>query len=92
MPTTRAKKRTAPEIIRDRLGDCLSGLYVVIRDPVSGERHDPFGLVAVVEMDLEEAYQVGSELSTELIENGVEVPFTAEPRGEVSLPEEVVEI
>jgi hypothetical protein len=92
MPTTRAKKRTAPEIIRDRLGDRLSGLYVVPRDPVSGERYDPFGLVAVVEMDLEEAYQVGSELSTELIENGVEVPFTAEPRDEVSLPEEGVEI
>jgi hypothetical protein len=52
MPTTRAKKRTAPEIIRDRLGDRLSGLYVVTRDPVSGERYDPFGLVAVVEMDL----------------------------------------
>ncbi|MEF8816966.1 MAG: hypothetical protein V5A20_07220 [Salinibacter sp.] len=92
MPTTRAKKRTAPEIIRDRLGDRLSGLYVVTRDPVSGERYDPFGLVAVVEMDLEKAYQVGSELSTELIENGVEVPFTAEPRDEVSLSEEVVEI
>lgn len=92
MPTTRAKKRTAPEIIRGRLGDRLSGLYVVTRDPVSGERYDPFGLVAVVEMDLEEAYQVGSELSTELIENGVEVPFTAEPKSEVSLPAEGVEI
>jgi hypothetical protein len=92
MPTIRAKKRTAPEIIRDRLGDRLSGLYVVTRDPVSGERYDPFGLVAVVEMDLEETYQVGSELSTELIENGVEVPFTAEPKNEVSLPTEGVEI
>jgi len=92
MPTTHARKRTAPEMIRDRLGNRLSGLYVVTRDPVSGERYDPFGLVAVVEMDLEEAYQVGSELSTELIENGVEVPFTAEPRDEVSLPEEAVEI
>jgi len=92
MPTTRAKKRTAPEIIRDRLGDRLSGLYVVPRDPVSGERYDPFGLVAVVEMNLEDAYQVGAELSTELIENGVEVPFTAEPKNEVSLPAEVVEI
>jgi hypothetical protein len=92
MPTTRAKKRTAPEIIRDRLGDRLNGLYVVTRDPVSGERYDPFGLVAVVEMDLEEAYRVGSELSTELIENGVEVPFTAEPKSEVSLPAEGVKI
>ena len=92
MPTTRAKKRTAPEIIRDRLGDRLSGLYVATRDPVSGERDAPFGLVAVVEMDLEEAYQVGSELSTELIANGVEVPFTAEPRDEVSLPEDGVKI
>ena len=92
MPTIRAKKRTAPEIIRDRLGDRLGGLYVVTRDPVSGERYDPFGLVAVVEMDLEEAYQVGSELGTGLIENGVEVPFTAEPKNEVSLPAEVVEI
>jgi len=79
-------------MIRDRLGNRLSGLYVVTRDPVSGERYDPFGLVAVVKMDLEAAYQVGSELSTELIENGVEVPFTAEPRDEVSLPEEAVEI
>lgn len=40
-------------------------------------------------MDLKEGYQVGLELSTELIANGVEVPFTAEPRDEVSLPEEV---
>ena len=92
MPTTRAKKRTAPEITRDRLGDRLRGLYVVTHDPVSGERYDPFGLVAVVKMDLEEAYQVGAELSTELIENGVEVPFTAEPKREVSLPAEGVEI
>lgn len=92
MPTTLATKRTAPEIIRDRLDDHLRGLYVVTRDPVSGERYDPFGLVAVVEMDLEEAYQVGSELSTDLIENGVEVPFTAEPRSEVSLPAEGVKI
>jgi hypothetical protein len=92
MPTTRTTKRTAPEIIRDRLGNRLSGLYVVTRDPVSGERYDPFGLVAVVEMDLEDAYRVGSELSTELIENGVVVPFTAEPEDEVSLPTERVEI
>jgi len=48
--------------------------------------------VAVVEMDLEEAYRVGSELSTELIENGVDVPFTAEPKEEVLLPDEGVEI
>jgi len=48
--------------------------------------------VAVVEMDLKEGYQVGLELSTELIANGVEVPFTAEPRDEVSLPEEVAQI
>ncbi|PSQ78684.1 MAG: hypothetical protein BRD35_00645 [Bacteroidetes bacterium QH_7_62_13] len=92
MPTTRTKKRTAPEIIRNRLGDRLSGLYVVPRDPVSGERYEPFGLVAVVEMDLEEAYRVGSELSTELIENGVDVPFTAEPKEEVLLPAEGGEI
>lgn len=92
MPTTRARKRTAPEIIRDRLGDRLKGLYVVPRDPISGERYDPFGLVAIVDMDLEDAYRVGSELSTELIENGVEVPFTAEPKDEVSLPDEGVEI
>jgi hypothetical protein len=92
MAATRAKKRTAPEIIRARLGDRLSGLYIVTRDPVSGERYDPFGLVAVVEMGLEDTYRIGSELSTELIENGVEVPFTAEPKDEVSLPAEVVEI
>lgn len=88
MPTTHAKKRTAPEIIRDR----LSGLYVVTRDPVSGERYDQFGLLAVVEMDLEDTYRNGAELSSELIENGVEVPFTVEPKTEVSLPDEGVEI
>lgn len=92
MPTTRAKKGTAPEIIRDRLGDRLRGLYVVLRDPVSGERYEPFGLVAVVEMDVEKAYRVGSELSTELIENDVDIPFTAEPKEKVSLPTEGVEI
>lgn len=92
MPTTKARQKTAPEILRDRLGDRLSGLYVVPRDPVTGERYEPFGLVAVVDMDLEEAYRVGGTLSTELLENGVEVPLTVEPENEISLPSESLAI
>lgn len=92
MPKTKAKRKTAPEILRDRLGERLSGLYVVPRDPVSGERYEPFGLVAVVDMDLKEAYRVGGSLSTELLENGVEVPLTVEPENEVSLPSESLAI
>lgn len=92
MPATQTTQKTAPEIIRDRLGDRLSGLYVVPRDPVSGETYEPFGLVAAVDMDLEEAYQIGGTLSTELLKFGVEVPITVEPKDEISLPPDVLAI
>lgn len=92
MPTTKAAQKTAPEILRDRLGDRLCGLYVVPRDPVSGETYDPFGLVAVVDMDLEGAYRIGGTLSTLLLEHGVDVPMTVEPKGEITLPSEALAI
>lgn len=73
------KKETAPSIIRDHLGDQLTALYVVARDPVSGHLYEPFGLLALVEMKRWAAYNAGGELSTKLLENGFDVPIKVLP-------------
>lgn len=89
---TRAKSKTAPEIIRDRLGEDLVGLYVTPRRPGGFEEYDPFGLVAVVDMEPGEYTPIIGELSTELAQNGHFIPLTAEQKGGADLPEEVMEI
>jgi len=78
MPVKR-KRETAPAIVRDYLGDHLTALYVVARDPVTGHRYEPFGLLAMVDMKRGDAYEAGGELSTQLIENGFELPIKVLP-------------
>lgn len=73
------KRETAPAIIRNHLGEDLNALYVVSRDPVSGHLYEPFGLLALVEMERWAAYDAGGELATKLIENGFELPVKVLP-------------
>jgi hypothetical protein len=73
------KRETAPSIVRDHLGDQLAALYVVARDPVSGHLYEPFGLLALVDMERGDAYEAGGALSTRLLENGFEVPIKVLP-------------
>jgi hypothetical protein len=73
------KRETAPAIVRDHLGERLTALYVVARDPVTGHLYEPFGLLALVEMERDAAYEAGGELSTRLLERGFEVPIKVLP-------------
>lgn len=78
------KRETAPAIVRDHLGDHLTALYVVARDPVAGHLYDPFGLLALVDMKRGTAYEAGGELSTRLLEHGFEVPIKVLPESKGS--------
>lgn len=74
MPTTRLKPT---DYIRDRLGSSLRAIYVTSRNPVTGERYEPFGFLAVVDMDREDAYRLGGEIATEIAPLGI--PIKVEP-------------
>lgn len=56
------KPETAPSIIREYLGEHLTALYVVARNPVSGPLYDPFGLLAFVDMKREDAYEADGDI------------------------------
>jgi hypothetical protein len=67
MPETKAQRRTAPAIVRDRLGDKVTAMYAARRDPVSGqlvEEHPT--LVVLVDLPEEESVQLSGDLTVEV--------------------------
>ena len=66
---TTAETATPVSLIRSRIGSHLNGLYVVRRSPTTGEPYESFGLLALVDMTREEAYDLLGPLSAELIDH-----------------------
>ena len=67
MPETKAQKRTAPALIRDRLGENVTAMYAARRDPVSGQlvEEHPI-LVVLADLSEEETVQLSGELTTDV--------------------------
>ena len=67
MPETKAQKRTAPALVRDRLGEKVTAMYAARRDPVSGQlvEEHPI-LVVLAEVSEKEATELSGDLTVDV--------------------------
>jgi len=67
MPETTAKKRTAPALVRDRLGEKVTAMYAARRDPTSGQlvEEHPI-LVVLAEVSENEATELSGDLTVDV--------------------------
>lgn len=67
MPQTDAKTRTAPALVRDRLGEKVSAMYAARRDPISGQlvEEHPI-LIVLADVSSEEATELSGDLTVEV--------------------------
>jgi len=82
MPETKTQRRTAPAIVRDRLGDKVTAMYAARRDPVSGQLVEAHPiLVVLVDLPEEESVQLSGDLTVEVTDalNGHYVHVSVHP-------------
>ncbi|MFB6097676.1 MAG: hypothetical protein ABEK84_00885 [Salinibacter sp.] len=67
MPETKARPRTAPAFVRERLGEKVTAMYAARRDPTSGQlvEEHPI-LVVLAEVSENEATELSGDLTVEV--------------------------
>lgn len=74
------KPKTAPKITRDHFEGVEVAIYVTPRNPYSGSRQEPFGLLAISDVPEDEGCEAAGELHQELLEQGTGVPLALRAR------------